>query len=293
MKTKAEEYFIDLQNSITSSLERIDGLGVFREDRWERPGGGGGRTRIMNEGSIFEKAGVNYSAVYGSSPEMLQTEGDRETTFFASGISLVLHPRSPIIPTIHANFRYFEKSNGHAWFGGGIDLTPYYLDEDDVRFFHNVLKQACEKHNTLYYTKFKNWCDEYFYIKHRDETRGVGGLFFDHLGGNENELEGYFSFVQEVGNSFLNSYLPIVSKHKDESYSDIQRNWQLLRRGRYVEFNLIYDRGTLFGLQTSGRTESILMSLPPNARWEYDYQPKEGTAEAALIEILRNPKEWV
>lgn len=292
IKNRATEFFRTLQDEITSSLETLDGGAKFREDNWERPGGGGGRSRIMNEGNIFEKAGVNFSAVYGESPKMLEPSNE-SSQFYATGVSLVLHPRSPKIPTVHANFRYFQQSRGQAWFGGGIDLTPYYLVEEDARHFHRTIKTTCDSHDMKYYPKFKKWCDEYFLIKHRNETRGIGGIFFDHLSGNERELEKIFSFVQEIGKTFLPSYLPIVEHHQKESHTEAQRQWQLLRHGRYVEFNLVYDKGTLFGLETNGRTESILMSLPTLARWDYDSLPTPDSEEEKLIYVLKNPREWV
>jgi len=292
LKDRASDFFRVLQNEITSALEVLDGT-TFREDAWERPGGGGGRSRIMSEGNIFEKAGVNFSAVHGESPTMLNSAAHDPSQFFATGVSLVLHPRSPKIPTVHANFRYFEQSTGEAWFGGGMDLTPYYLVEDDAIHFHQTIKKTCDKHDIDYYPRFKKWCDEYFFIMHRGETRGIGGLFFDHLSGNEIELEKIFSFVQDIGRTFLPAYLPIADMHKKDNYTEQEREWQLLRHGRYVEFNLVYDRGTLFGLQTNGRTESILMSLPTLARWEYDWHPAQGSEEENLVNVLQNPREWV
>jgi coproporphyrinogen III oxidase len=293
IKERTSEFFLTLQDEITSSLESLDGGARFKEDIWERPGGGGGRSRILTEGAIFEKAGVNFSSVYGDSPKMLQSQSNLSSQFYATGISLVLHPRSPMIPTVHANFRYFEQSTGEAWFGGGMDLTPYYLVEEDAVHFHKTIKTTCDKHQASYYPRFKKWCDEYFYIKHRNETRGIGGIFFDHLTGNEVELEKIFSFVQDIGKTFLPSYLPIVDRRKNESYTDAQRHWQLLRHGRYVEFNLVYDKGTLFGLETGGRIESILMSLPPLARWDYDVIPESGSLEEKLVYVLKNPHDWV
>ncbi len=293
LRTRATEFLQTLQDEITSSLEALEGGATFREDNWERPGGGGGRTRILNEGSIFEKAGVNFSAVHGDSPKMLQS-GNEPSSFFATGVSLVLHPRSPKIPTVHANFRYFEQSTGEVWFGGGIDLTPYYLVEEDAVHFHLVIKATCDKHDPTYYPRFKKWCDEYFFIKHRNETRGIGGIFFDNLSGADmREREKIFAFVQHAAHSFLPAYIPIVEKHRGESYTDEEKHWQLLRRGRYVEFNLVYDRGTRFGLETNGRTESILMSLPAVARWEYDAHAAIGSPEAKLEDVLKHPREWV
>jgi coproporphyrinogen III oxidase len=292
LRERASAFFKHIQQEITSTLASLDGVATFREDNWERPGGGGGRTRVIADGSVFEKGGVNFSAVHGNSPQYL-TKGLGEHQFFATGTSLVIHPHSPKVPTIHANFRFFQQSNGEVWFGGGIDLTPYYLDVDDAAQFHSLLKQVCDRHDPFYYSRFKKWCDEYFYIKHRAETRGIGGLFFDHLTGNTSELEKVFDFVQDVGEHFLKLYVPIVEKHRHESFTEDEKRWQLLRRGRYVEFNLVYDKGTLFGLETNGRIESILMSLPTVARWEYDYSPLAGSPEADLLSVLRAPREWV
>ncbi|MEI8135483.1 MAG: oxygen-dependent coproporphyrinogen oxidase [bacterium] len=293
LKDQASLFFRQLQDTITASLQVANGGASFHEDSWDRPGGGGGRTRILTDGNIFEKAGVNFSEVHGDAPESLVSAGLAHVTFFATGTSLVLHPRSPMVPTIHANFRYFELSTGDAWFGGGIDLTPYYLVDDDCKHFHQTIRAACDIHDTSYYPRFKKWCDEYFFLKHRNETRGIGGVFFDHLRGTSAELENIFAFVKDVANSFLPAYLPIVERHQNETYSEAQRQWQLLRHGRYVEFNLVYDKGTLFGLQTNGRIESILMSLPSFARWDYDYHPPIGSEEEKLIRVLQQPREWV
>ncbi len=290
LRTRVEHFFRKLQDEITATLEVLDGSKFFQET-WERPGGGGGRSRILTEGSIFEKAGVNFSAVHGAVPDGMKNGAD-DLTFFATGTSLVLHPRSPKIPTVHANFRYFEQSNGDAWFGGGMDLTPYYLDEEDAIHFHSLLKTACDKHDGNYYPRFKKWCDEYFYIKHRGESRGIGGIFFDYLGGTLREREETFAFVQDAAHAFLPAYVPIVEKHRAEAFSEEEKRWQLLRRGRYVEFNLVYDRGTRFGLETNGRIESILMSLPTMARWEYDAQPALGSPEERLVNVLKFPREW-
>jgi coproporphyrinogen III oxidase len=290
LRSRAEGFFRNVQDEITSALEIVDGAEKFFQENWERPGGGGGRTRILKEGAIFEKAGVNFSAVHGDATE---STPENKITFFATGISLVLHPRSPKIPTVHANFRYFEQSNGMAWFGGGMDLTPYYLDEEDAFHFHHTLKLACDNHDPSYYPHFKKWCDEYFYIRHREETRGIGGIFFDNLSAIDvYEREKIFAFVQDAAHSFLPAYIPIVEKHRDEHYTDEEKHWQLLRRGRYVEFNLVYDRGTRFGLETNGRIESILMSLPTVARWEYDVHPAPGSLEAKLESVLKHPREW-
>jgi coproporphyrinogen III oxidase len=248
-----------LQDKITAELEAADGS-RFREDPWDRPGGGGGRTRVLAGGSIFEKAGVNFSEVHGDlgdeASRVLPGEG---RAFYATGISLVLHPLSPMVPTVHANFRYFERGK-RAWFGGGSDLTPYYLHDEDARHFHSVWKAACDRHDPAYYPRFKRWCDEYFFLPHRGEARGVGGIFFDHL---EGDMERLFGFFQDAGKSFLDAYLPILESRRGEPWGEVERQFQLARRGRYVEFNLLYDRGTLFGLKSGGNAEAILMSLPP------------------------------
>ncbi len=294
MRIRAEELFRTLQEEITSALEVLDGSGTkFFRETWERQHGGGGITMVLAEGNVFEKAGVNFSAVHGDAPDSLN-DASVPLQFFATGISLVLHPRSPKIPTVHANFRYFEQSDGASWFGGGTDITPYYLDVEDAVHFHQTLKTACDKHDLTYYPRFKTWCDEYFFIRHRNESRGIGGIFFDHLSAeNPAESDQLFAFVADAARAFLPAYMPIVERHKDESYTEAERHWQLLRRGRYVEFNLVYDRGTRFGLETNGRTESILMSLPAVARWEYDVHPAPGSPEAALEEVLRHSREWV
>lgn len=290
---RVEEYLKKLQDEISSTLEVLDGGTKFFQESWDRPGGGGGRSRVMADGDLFEKAGVNFSAVHGEAPSSMKSASGGDLRFFATGVSLVLHPHSPKIPTVHANFRYFEQSNGEAWFGGGADLTPYYLDEEDAHHFHATLKAACDKHDATYYPRFKKWCDEYFHIKHRGECRGIGGIFFDNLNASsERERETVFSFFQDISQAFLHAYVPIVEKHRKEAYSEEEKRWQLIRRGRYVEFNLVYDRGTRFGLETNGRIESILMSLPTLARWEYNFQPQAGTREAELVEVLRNPKDW-
>ncbi len=290
LKTRTQEFFSYLQDKICQALEEADGRAHFREDLWKREGGGGGRTRVMEGGALFEKAGVNFSAVHGQLPQALATkiELGEGSEFFATGVSLVLHPHNPYVPTVHANFRYLEKGDT-GWFGGGSDLTPYYPYREDVVHFHRTLKEACDHHDVSYYTRFKKWCDEYFYLKHRNEARGVGGIFFDYLRG---ELERTFAFVQEIGEAFLPSYLPIVERRRNQPYGERERRFQLIRRGRYVEFNLIYDRGTAFGLETRGRTESILMSLPPLARWEYDYQPEPGTPEAEAWQYFQ-PQDWL
>ncbi|WP_372474543.1 oxygen-dependent coproporphyrinogen oxidase [Capnocytophaga sp. ARDL2] len=300
MKEKFYAYIQQLQDKITSKLEQIDGSATFREDLWERPGGGGGRTRVIENGAVFEKGGVNISAVHGALPEAMQKAFNvGDVDFFACGLSLVIHPKNPMVPTVHANWRYFEmydKSGKkvNTWFGGGQDLTPYYLFEEDAKHFHTVCKNACDQHDASFYPKYKKECDNYFWNAHRNEARGIGGLFFDHLTANENQsIEQWYDFVTTVGDSFLDCYAPIVEKRKNTPYTNENRTWQEIRRGRYVEFNLVHDRGTIFGLKTNGRIESILMSLPPHVQWVYDYHPEEGSEEEKLIKILANPVEWV
>jgi coproporphyrinogen III oxidase len=290
VEARADEFFRQLQSSICAALETEDGTALFRSDAWQRPGGGGGLSRVLTDGAVFEKAGVNTSSVHGElSPEFAaQLPAGDGLAFFATGVSLVLHPRSPMVPTVHANFRCLKRGSA-LWFGGGADLTPYYPEREDVIHFHRAWKAACDRHDPAHYPKFKKWCDDYFYLPHRKETRGVGGIFFDYL---RNDPEKDFAFVRECGNAFLGAYLPIVRRRRDAAYGDRERNFQLLRRGRYVEFNLLYDRGTTFGLKTDGRTESILMSLPPLVRWEYDAQFTPGSREAQLTDWLR-PTDWL
>ena len=300
MKDKFFQYIQDLQDRITSKLEAIDGNAVFQEDIWKRPEGGGGRTRVIENGNVFEKGGVNISGVHGKLPKSMQAYfkvGDVD--FFACGLSLVLHPKNPMVPTVHANWRYFEMYDidGNiidSWFGGGQDLTPYYLFDEDAKHFHQTCKTACDKHNTEFYPNYKKRCDEYFYNAHRNEGRGIGGLFFDYCKASETmTMENWYNFVTEVGNNFLNAYVPILEKRKNLTYTEAQRNWQEIRRGRYVEFNLVHDKGTLFGLKTNGRIESILMSLPPHVQWVYDHHPEAGSDEEKLINVLKNPVDWI
>lgn len=300
MKEKFYDYIQDLQDSITSKLEQVDGKAVFREDIWKRAEGGGGRTRVIENGNVFEKGGVNISKVHGPlAPAMQQYFKVGNVNFFACGLSLVLHPKNPIVPTVHANWRYFEMYDKDgttidSWFGGGQDLTPYYLFEEDAKHFHQVCKTACDHHDPNFYPDFKKKCDEYFYNSHRGEARGIGGLFFDYCKASEDRtIEDWYDFVTEVGNSFLEAYVPIVEKRKNLPFSEEQRNWQEIRRGRYVEFNLVHDKGTLFGLKTNGRIESILMSLPPHVQWIYDHHPEPGSEEEKLVQVLENPREWV
>lgn len=300
MKDKFYQYIQSLQDTITSGLEAVDGTAKFREDLWERPEGGGGRTRVIEDGAVFEKGGVNISAVHGELPKAMQAYFNvGDVDFFACGLSLVIHPKNPMVPTVHANWRYFEMYDKQgnvvdSWFGGGQDLTPYYLFDEDARHFHQTCKTACDKHNPEFYPKFKKQCDQYFWNAHRDEGRGIGGLFFDHCKATEGfGMEQWYDFVTEVGNSFLSAYVPIVEKRKDIEYTEANRTWQEIRRGRYVEFNLVHDKGTLFGLKTNGRIESILMSLPPHVQWVYDHHPEAGSEEERLIEALREPREWL
>jgi len=300
IKDKFFNYINKLQDTITSKLEVMDGKAKFKEDNWKRPEGGGGRTRVIENGAVFEKGGVNISGVHGKLPDSMQKYfGVEDADFFACGLSLVLHPKSPMVPTVHANWRYFEMYNQKGeivdqWFGGGQDLTPYYLFDDDAKHFHRTCKTACDKHNSEFYPKYKARCDEYFYNSHRKEGRGLGGLFFDYCKATEEmSMENWYDFVTEVGDSFLEAYVPIVEKRKDLPYTKEQRNWQEIRRGRYVEFNLVHDKGTLFGLKTNGRIESILMSLPPYVQWVYDHHPEEGSEEERLLKVLQEPMDWV
>lgn len=299
MKEPFVHYIHDLQDEITQRLETLDGRARFREDLWERPGGGGGRTRVIEDGKVFEKGGVNISQVHGELPESMQQYFKvSDARFFACGLSLVLHPRNPHVPTVHANYRYFELYDPTGemrdqWFGGGQDLTPYYLYEEDARHFHTVCRQVCDRHDPGFYAEYKQRCDQYFWNTHREEARGVGGLFFDYLRPEPGRTaEDWFAFVTGVGSSFLEAYVPIAERRTNEPSTRSERKWQEIRRGRYVEFNLVHDKGTLFGLRTQGRIESILMSLPPRVRWAYDHQPKPGSREADLVAVLRQPREW-
>jgi len=293
-------YIHQLQDEICTALETLDGKAKFIEDKWERPEGGGGKSRVIAEGNVFEKGGVNTSVVHGALPAaMQQAFGVQESNFMACGLSLVIHPVNPYVPTVHANWRYFELYDKEGkrldcWFGGGSDLTPYYIFEEDGRHFHTTLKNAMDKFDAELYPKYKQHCDEYFINKHRgDEARGIGGVFYDYLRPkDEAEHNRLLEFQKANGNAFLPAYLPIAEKRKDMPYGEREKDWQEIRRGRYVEFNLIHDRGTLFGLKTNGRTESILMSLPPRARWVYNYQPEAGSPEAELVANLK-PRNWV
>ena len=293
-KEEITDWFKSLQDNICGSLEKRDGKGKFKEDLWERAAGGGGRTRIINDGAIIEKGGVNFSAVHGELPDnILNALKLPKAEFYATGVSIVLHPHHPMVPIIHMNIRYFEMSNGTFWFGGGIDLTPAYIFESDAQFFHQSLKSVCDKYSPLYYPKFKKWADDYFYIKHRNETRGIGGIFFDRLATEAPfKKEDRWKFVQAVGSAFSPIYLQLIDNNIDKAFETAQKDWQKLRRGRYVEFNLVYDKGTKFGLDTNGRIESILMSLPPQVEWHYNVIPETGSQEAKTLDLLKKGIDW-
>ncbi|MBE9204022.1 oxygen-dependent coproporphyrinogen oxidase [Synechocystis salina LEGE 06099] len=318
-KQRVSQFMQTIQDEICQGLEVLDGKGKFQEDSWQREEGGGGRSRVLADGDFLEQGGVNFSEVWGKSlpPSILKQRPEAEGhEFYATGTSMVLHPKNPYVPTVHLNYRYFE-AGPVWWFGGGADLTPYYPFAEDATHFHRTLKNACDQTHGEFYPVFKRWCDEYFYLKHRQEMRGIGGIFFDYQDGNaplyrgpdasgpaaqySNQLtsidplgwEDLFSFAQRCGRAFLPAYSPIVEKRRHTEYGDRQRQFQLYRRGRYVEFNLVYDRGTIFGLQTNGRTESILMSLPPLVRWQYCYSPEAGSPEAELTEKFLVPQDWI
>ena len=291
-------YLLQLQQNICDALAEEDGAKTFEVDEWQREQGGGGKSCVLAGGAVFESAGINFSHVFGDNLPGSATAHRPELagrSFQAMGVSLVIHPNNPYVPTSHANVRFFiaekEGEDPVWWFGGGFDLTPYYGNEDDVKHWHQTAKDACVPFGEDVYPKYKKWCDEYFYLKHRDEPRGVGGLFFDDL--NEWGFDKSFGFMKSVAESYITAYRPIVQKRKSLEYGERERDFQLYRRGRYVEFNLVYDRGTLFGLQSGGRTESILMSMPPNVRWRYDWQPEPGSVEAELYEKYLIPQDWI
>ena len=307
LELRAVAFFLTLQDQIVTGLQGLDGQ-TFHEDTWQRPGGGGGRSRVLTDGELFEKAGVNFSDVFGSMrPELARGLPGDGAEFRATGVSLVLHPRSPRVPTVHANLRFIRRGNA-AWFGGGTDLTPYYVMTEDAIQFHQGLKSLCKRHQPDLYPRFKRWCDRYFFLPHRNEPRGVGGIFFDYLGAGaeavageplppqatdwEMGLEQVFAFVRDLGEHMMEAYTAIVARRRDEPWGQREREWQLLRRGRYVEFNLVYDRGTLFGLRTDGRTESILMSLPPEVKWRYAATPELGSPEALSLEAICAQRNW-
>lgn len=313
-KETISDWLKNLQDSICKSLEEADGGTKFKEENWVREEGGGGRTRIIKEGNVIEKGGVLYSAVSGDAPDFLFKESahsaspqpspkEREKVgkpqFFATGVSIVIHPKNPMVPIIHMNIRYFEMTGGVKWLGGGIDLTPHYIVEEDAKFFHSELKKVCDKHHESYYPKFKKWADDYFYINHRKETRGIGGIFFDRLNTDSEMIpiaigiEKNFAFWQDVGKAFAPIYVELINRNKNKPFTEKNKQWQLLRRGRYVEFNLIYDKGTKFGLETNGRVESILMSLPKMASWEYDFKPEKNSEEEKTLSLLKKDINWV
>lgn len=292
MKEDVVPYFKSLQDNICKGLEQLDGEAKFKEDLWQREGGGGGRTRIIENGKVFEKGGVNFSEVFGIAPEILSKE---KQNFFATGVSIVIHPNSPMVPIIHMNIRYFQLGTSE-WFGGGIDLTPIYVNEEDAYYFHQTLKTTCDRFHPSFYPEFKKWADEYFFLSHRNETRGIGGIFFDYVGMKPEQLKipfgQFFEFVMAVGNVFLPIYSHLVRKNKDRGFTEKEKKWQLIRRGRYVEFNLVYDRGTRFGLESNGRTESILMSLPPKASWLYNFLPEKNSEEEKTLSFLKKGIVW-
>ena len=291
-KKTIEKAFQDLQDRICGSLSAVDGT-EFKEDKWNRPGGGGGRTRVLL-GNIIEKGGVNFSAVQGPTPQkILDALKLEKSKFYATGVSIVLHPKNPNIPIIHMNIRYFEMSDGTWWFGGGIDLTPHFVVKEDAVFFHQELKNTCDQFDNQFYTDYKKWADDYFYIPHRKETRGIGGIFFDRLNDKNTKLskESVFEFVLAIGNTFAPTYLELINRNKDKKISQEQQEWQYLRRGRYAEFNLVYDKGTKFGLETDGRVESILMSMPPMAKWKYNH--KQSKIETQTSQLLKKGIDWI
>jgi coproporphyrinogen III oxidase len=290
-----------IQDEICAALEEVDGKAKFEEEKWEREGGGGGRTRIIQNGNIFERGGVSFSAVHGQLPHSLKKALNvAQDDFFATGISIVIHPNHPMVPIIHMNVRYFElpspitgEDAAVRWFGGGIDLTPHYIIEDDARYFHQNLKDVCDKFNHDFYHRFKLWADDYFYIKHRNETRGIGGIFYDRLTAtNELTWENIFDFSKALARSFIPTYTELVNRNRDKAYTEDNKNWQYQRRSRYAEFNLVYDAGTKFGLETNGRIESILMSLPPTAKWVYNYQAQPGSEEEKTLALLKKGINW-
>lgn len=289
------ESYKTIQEEISIALEQLDGGATFQEEIWERDGGGGGRTRIIQNGAILEKGGVNFSAVHGKLPEAIKKAfGVEEEDFFATGISIVIHPNNPWVPIIHMNVRYFELNEQIRWFGGGIDLTPHYVIDDDAKFFHQMMKNVCDKHHSTFYEEFKTWADNYFFIKHRQETRGIGGVFYDKLTPEKTGLsaEQLFGFSCDLARTFVPTYTELVTRNRSKSFSAQQKEWQLLRRGRYVEFNLVYDSGTKFGLETNGRIESILMSLPAQANWAYDFKPTPQSEEERTLSLLKKGVNW-
>ncbi len=291
-RSEIEGAYRRIQRDFVAAIEQVDGDTTFGSDAWDRPGGGGGVTRILSGAGHIEKAAVNFSSVSGETPERVSERLTLESReFYATGVSIIVHPRNPHAPTFHANIRYFETDTGTAWFGGGADLTPYYLYTEDAEHFHRVIKEVCDSHDVADYATWKQACDDYFYLPHRREARGVGGLFFDHL---TEDLEQVWAFQLDLGERLTEAYVPILQRRVDIPYGDAETRWHEIRRGRYAEFNLVWDRGTRFGLETSGRVESILASLPPRARWEYGHEPEPGTPESELLEMVRSePRDWV
>lgn len=294
-KEEISKVFQDIQTHICQQIETADGLAIFKSDNWTREEGGGGRSNVIENGNVLEKGGVNFSAVHGPTPQkILDALGLEKSDFFATGVSIVMHPHSPHVPIIHMNIRYFEMSDGTAWFGGGIDLTPIYIDNTEANWFHEQLKLTCDQFHPEYYLKFKKWADEYFFIKHRNETRGVGGIFFDRLtDDNYGTLEEKWRFVQAIGHLFPKIYTKIIERKKDLKFTEEEKEWQLIRRGRYAEFNLVWDKGTKFGLDTNGRTESILMSMPPITKWVYNYQVLPNSPEEHTLNALKKGINWI
>lgn len=294
-KDKIAAEYQAIQDEICKSLEKADGLASFEEEKWEREGGGGGRTRIIRNGNVIEKGGVNFSAVHGKLPEAIKKSFKVDNDeFFATGVSIVIHPTNPWVPIIHMNIRYFELNEEIRWFGGGIDLTPHYVIDQDAQFFHQSLKDVCDEYSKKFYPEFKEWADRYFYIPHRNETRGVGGIFYDRLTPQKTGLADHdiFEFSNSLGRSFIPIYTELINRNFQKPYTDEHKQWQFIRRSRYAEFNLVYDAGTKFGLETSGRIESILMSLPPQANWEYNHVPKSGSEEEKTLSLLKKGIDW-
>ncbi|MGK6351341.1 oxygen-dependent coproporphyrinogen oxidase [Parapedobacter sp. DT-150] len=295
-KQQIAERYKSIQDEICQGLTALDGKAAFQEEQWQRDGGGGGRTRIIQDGAVIEKGGVNFSAVHGVLPEPVRKAFNvDESNFFATGVSIVIHPHNPFVPIIHMNIRYFELNDEVKWFGGGIDLTPHYVLADDAAYFHGQLKSICDRYDSAFYPDFKAFADRYFYIKHRQETRGIGGIFYDRLTPERTvaSWDGIFDFSCDLGRAFVPIYTELVSRHRYREFTEANKRWQHLRRGRYVEFNLVYDAGTKFGLETNGRIESILMSLPPHAEWIYDFQPDPGSAEAQTVALLKQNIDWL
>ncbi|HOY95094.1 MAG TPA: oxygen-dependent coproporphyrinogen oxidase [Catalimonadaceae bacterium] len=294
-KDEIKYWFRGLQSSIIQALEKEDGSGIFSEEHWERPGGGGGITRLLKDGSVIEKGGVNFSAVHGETPEPIKRSFQSDAKdFFATGVSIVIHSRNPFVPIIHMNVRYFELSDGNSWFGGGIDLTPSYVFHEDGVFFHSALKEVCDQFDMSWYPQYKSQADSYFYIRHRNETRGIGGIFYDRLAAKEPEnFAKLWEFTKQVGSAFAPIYTTLMARRKDTPFTPEQKFWQLHRRSRYVEFNLVYDAGTKFGLETNGRVESILMSLPPMACWESNYVPTKNSPEFESQKYFDNSTDWI